>query len=101
MASPSRHTSRSDHYMYDFFFFFGGGVLRIGEDEGDVEGFLTGSAARTGVDGFIPLVGTGHGEGALVHAVFAAAERRAARLEGCAAVGVGSAWKTSDKRTRK
>lgn len=63
--------------------------------------FLTGSAAGTGVDGFIPLVGAGHGEGALVHAVFAAAERRAARLEGRAAVGVRSAWKTSDKHKRK
>lgn len=36
---------------------------------------LTGSAARTGVDGFIPLVGAGHGEGALVHAIFAAAKQ--------------------------
>lgn len=61
---------------------------------------LTGSAACTGVDGFIPLVGAGHGEGALVHAVFAAAKRRAARLEGRAAVGVRSAWNISDRHTR-
>lgn len=58
---------------------------------------LTSSAACTGVDGFIPLVGAGHGEGALVHAVFAAAKRRPACLEGCAAVGVRSAWKISDR----
>lgn len=43
---------------------------------------LTGAAACTGVDGFIPLVGAGHGEGALVHAVFAAAKRQPARLQG-------------------
>lgn len=64
----------------------GGWQYISGEDVG-----LTGSAACTGVDGFIPLVGAGHGEGALVHAIFTAAERRAARLEGCAAVGVRSA----------
>lgn len=58
---------------------------------------LTGSAARTGVDGFIPLVGTGHGKGALMHSIFTAAKHRPARLQGRAAVGVRSTWKTSDK----
>ncbi len=53
----------------------------LGKGGENVEG-LTSSAACTGVDGFIPLVGAGHGEGALVHAIFAAAKRRPARLEG-------------------
>lgn len=71
-------------------------IIRTREASEDVEsvgGGLTGSAACTGVDGFIPLVGAGHREGALVHAIFTAAKRRPARLEGCAAVGVRSAWK--------
>lgn len=49
---------------------------------------LTRSAARAGVDGFVPLVGAGHGEGALVHSVFTAAKHQTARLERRAAVGV-------------
>lgn len=49
---------------------------------------LTCAAARAGVDGFVPLVGAGHGEGALVHPVFTAAEHQPARLERRAAVGV-------------
>lgn len=61
---------------------------------------LTCSAASTGVDGFIPLVGAGHREGALVHAIFTATKHRSARLEGCTTVGVRSAWKISDS-TRK
>lgn len=63
-------------------------------------GGLTGSAARTGVDGFIPLVGAGHGEGALVHAVFTAAEHRPARLEGRTAVGVRRACKIRREHQR-
>lgn len=75
-------------------------IIRTQEASEDVEsvgGGLTGSAACTGVDGFIPLVGAGHREGALVHAIFTAAKRRPARLEGCAAVGVRSAWKIKKK----
>lgn len=52
---------------------------------------LTRAAARAGVDGFVPLVGAGHREGALVHPVFAAPEDQRARLERGAAVGVGRA----------
>lgn len=49
---------------------------------------LTCAAARAGVDGFIPLVGAGHGERALVHSVFTASKHQTARLERRAAVGV-------------
>lgn len=54
---------------------------------------LTCAAARAGVDGFVPLVGAGHGEGALVHSVFTAAKHQTARLQRRAAVGVRRAWK--------
>lgn len=57
-----------------------GGRVVVGE-MWRVDG-LTCATACTSVDGFIPLVGAGHGEGALVHAVFAAAERHPARLQG-------------------
>lgn len=60
-----------------------------------MSGGLTRAAARAGVDGFVPLVGAGHGEGALVHSVFAAAKHQSARLERRAAVGVGRACKTN------
>lgn len=55
----------------------------------EVQG-LTCATACTGVDGFVPLVGAGHGEGALVHAIFTAAKRQPTRLEGRATVGVRS-----------
>lgn len=63
-------------------------------------GGLTSAAACAGADdGFIPLVCAGHGDGALVHAVFAAAEHRSSRLQGAAAVGVRSACKRSDTQS--
>lgn len=61
---------------------------------------LTCAAARAGVDGFVPLVGAGHGEGALVHPVFIAAKHQTARLEGRAAVGVRRAWKNKTERKK-
>lgn len=78
------------------------GIVPFGQDCNvkAERGRLTCSAARAGVDGFIPLVGAGHREGTLVHAVFAAAEHRGARLQGCAAVGVGGTWKIRDRRKR-
>lgn len=117
MASPSLDTSRSDPFILFQFILCGGNLciisgiffffdhacwqLKGDENEEGEGGGLTGSAACTGVDGFIPLVGAGHREGALVHAIFAAAKHRPARLEGRAAVGMRGSCKKQETETRK